>query len=364
VDDVTSASPALPSVAFWSGRRVLLTGHTGFKGAWLALWLRHLGAEVLGVSLPGEPASPRLWDDLAEPLGVTDVQADLAEPGWEHHVEAFAPDVVLHLAAQALVPVGYREPLRTFASNVMGTARVLDVVSSLDSVVVAVMVTTDKVYDPRQAPPHRESDFLGGHDPYAASKAAAELVVSSWPRSSARVVTARAGNVIGGGDWSPDRLVPDLVRAWAAGDPATLRMPGAVRPWQHVLQPLHGYLLYAERLWDGPDLPAALNFGPDDTQAVTVGELVDHAAETWRHGGGTLPDPATTTVPMPDVVETGHLEIDSTLATSALGWRNAVDWRTATEWTIDWYRRAPVTSAAALMREQLDAYEKRVQSHG
>ena len=302
---------------------VLLTGHTGFKGAWLALWLRRLGADVLGLSLPGDPASPRLWDDLAH-LGVTEVGADLAEPGWEHHVTAFAPTVVLHLGAQALVTVGYREPLRTFASNVMGTARVLDIVSSLSSVQVAVMVTTDKVYDPRQAPPHREADFLGGHDPYAASKAAAELVVSSWPRTSAQVVTARAGNVIGGGDWSPDRLVPDLVRAWVAGEPAALRMPGAVRPWQHVLQPLHGYLVYAERLAAAPDLPRALNFGPDDSQAVTVGAFVEHAAATWRRGGGTLPEPVTTTVPMPDVVETGHLEIDSALATDALGWRNVI----------------------------------------
>jgi CDP-glucose 4,6-dehydratase len=354
---------ARPTEAFWAGRRVLLTGHTGFKGAWLAFWLRRLGAEVLGVSLPGEPASPRLWDDLGG-LGVTEVEADLAEIGWEHHVTAYAPEVVLHLAAQALVPVGYRAPLRTFASNVMGTARILDVVSSLDSVSVAVMVTTDKVYDPRQPPPHTETDFLGGHDPYAASKAAAELVVSSWPRTDARVVTARAGNVIGGGDWSPGRLVPDLVRAWTAGETALLRMPGAVRPWQHVLQPLHGYLVYAERLAAGDDLPPALNFGPDDSQAVTVGELVDYAAATWRGHGGSLPEPPARTVPMPDIAETGHLEIDSTLAATTLGWRNVVDWRTATEWTVDWYRRSPTEGATAVMGEQLDSYEQGVQADG
>ena len=360
MDDVTAA---LPTADYWAGRRVLLTGHTGFKGAWLALWLRQLGAEVLGISLPGAPASPRLWDDLGR-LGVTDLEADLSEPGWEGDVTAFAPEVVLHLAAQALVPVGYREPLRTFASNVMGTARVLDVVTSLDSVAVAVMVTTDKVYDARQAPPHSESDFLGGHDPYAASKAAAELVVSSWPRRAARVVTARAGNVIGGGDWSPDRLVPDLVRAWTSGETALLRMPGAVRPWQHLLQPLHGYLLYAERLAGGRELPSALNFGPDDSQVVTVAELVDHAAATWRSRGGSLPEPPTRTVPMPDVVETGHLEIDSSLAASTLGWRNVVDWRTAIEWTVDWYRESPTRGAAAMMAEQLAAYEKRVPDDG
>jgi CDP-glucose 4,6-dehydratase len=360
VDDVTGA---LPSAAFWAGRRVLLTGHTGFKGAWLALWLRRLGADVLGISLPGEPPSPRLWDDVQR-LGVTEIGADLAEPGWEREVTAFAPEVVLHLAAQALVPVGYRAPLRTFASNVMGTARVLDVVSSLSSVSVAVMVTTDKVYDPRQPPPHVETDFLGGHDPYAASKAAAELVVSSWPRTHALVVTARAGNVIGGGDWSPDRLVPDVVRAWSAGETAVLRMPTAVRPWQHVLQPLHGYLLYAERLAAGDDLPRALNFGPDDSQVVTVGQLVEYAATTWRDLGGSLPEPPTRTVPMPDVAETGHLEIDSTLAAKTLGWHNVVDWRTAIEWTVDWYRRSPTTAADAMMAEQLAAYETRVRARG
>jgi len=360
LDHVTAA---LPTPAFWAGRRVLLTGHTGFKGAWLALWLRRLGAEVLGVSLSGQPGSPRLWDDLAG-LGLVEVEADLAEPGWEPDVAAFAPEVVLHLAAQALVPVGYRDPLRTFASNVMGTARVLDVVSSLASVAVAVLVTTDKVYDPRQSPPHAETDFLGGHDPYAASKAAAELVARSWPRSDARVVTARAGNVIGGGDWSPYRLLPDLVRAWTAGETAVLRMPGAVRPWQHVLQPLHGYLLYAERLAAGADLPPALNFGPDDSQAVTVAELVDHAAATWRDSGGTLPEPPARTVPMPDVAETGHLEIDSTCAATALGWHNVIGWRLATEWTVDWYRRSPTAGAAAMMLDQLDAYETKVRAHG
>jgi len=359
---MTSAAVPLPRPEFWSGRRVLLTGHTGFKGAWLALWLRRLGAEVLGISLPGSPASPRLWDELGQ-LGVSEVGADLAEPGWEKGVASFAPEVVLHLAAQALVPLGYREPLRTFASNVMGTARILDVVSSLDSVSVALMITTDKVYDPRQSPPHSEGDYLGGHDPYAASKAAAELVVSSWPRGSATLATARAGNVIGGGDWSPDRLVPDLVRAWASGTPAVLRMPSAVRPWQHVLQPLHGYLVYAERLAADSDLPSALNFGPDDTQAVSVGDLVERAARAWQRDGGVLPEPYTTTVSRPDVVETAHLEIDSTLATAVLGWRNILDWRTATDWTIDWYRRSATESAASLMGDQLNEYLERVHSN-
>ncbi len=362
MDDVTPSQP-LPTTTHWLGRRVLLTGHTGFKGAWLALWLRRLGAEVLGISLPGEPASPRLWDELGH-LGVAEVEADLAEPGWENHVRAFAPDVVMHLAAQALVPLGYREPLRTFASNVMGTARILDVASSLASVSVALMVTTDKVYDPRQAPPHTEADFLGGHDPYAASKAAAELVVASWPRSDTRVVTARAGNVIGGGDWSPDRLVPDLIRAWAAGESAALRMPEAIRPWQHVLQPLHGYLLYAERLSNSPDLPPALNFGPDESQTVTVGELVDHAARAWKRDGGTLPSPPTTLSPRPNMVETGHLVIDSALATATLGWHNVIDWRTAADWTIDWYRRPRGASATAVMDDQLSAYQGKVQNCG
>ena len=246
---------------YWSGRRVLVTGHTGFKGSWLTCWLRDLGAEVHGVSLPEPPSTPSLWDQLALP-GVTEVRADVASGDWQDSVVAFDPHVVLHLAAQPLVSVGYADPATTFRSNVEGTARVLDLLPRVGSLAATVVITTDKVYDVRQPAPYAEDAFLGGKDPYSASKAAAELVVHSWPAAGTPVGTARAGNVIGGGDWALDRIVPDLVRAWSAGEEAELRNPAAVRPWQHVVEPLAGYLAYAEALATGRDVPTALNFGP------------------------------------------------------------------------------------------------------
>ena len=348
---------------------MLLTGHTGFKGAWLAAWLTRLGSEVTGLSLPGTPASPRLADELIG-LPVTEIDADVAASEWMAEAASRQPDIVFHLAAQSLVPTGYREPMATFTTNVLGTARVLEFADATESVDVALVVTTDKVYDPRQRGPHAEGDFLGGADPYAASKAAAELVVSSWPSGSTRMATARAGNVIGGGDWSDDRLIPDLVRAWSSGSTATLRMPEAVRPWQHVVQPLHGYLLYAERLASidaGPDggaggLPTALNFGPEADQVVTVGSVAEAAASAWIAHGGTLPDPATHTAPTPGLHETEFLAIDSSLAADRLGWRNVLDWQAAVDWTIEFYRSP--RPAAAKIDEQLTRYEAAVQTSG
>lgn len=354
----------LPSQDFWSGRRVLLTGHTGFKGAWLTAWLARLGAEVVGLSLPGTPASPRLADQLTG-LQTAEIDADVAATDWTAPVADLGPDVVLHLAAQSLVPTGYREPMVTFSTNVLGTARVLEFAEATDSVQVALVITTDKVYDPRQRGPHPEGDFLGGADPYAASKAAAELVVSSWPRGSTRMATARAGNVIGGGDWSDDRLIPDLVRAWSAGTTARLRMPDAVRPWQHVVQPLHGYLLYVERL-AGADsehatVPASLNFGPEADQVVTVGSVADAAAQAWASHGGSLPEPATHVEATPGLHETEFLAIDSSLAAEALGWHNVLDWQTAVDWTIEFYRSD--RPAAEKIDAQLRRYETAVQAH-
>jgi CDP-glucose 4,6-dehydratase len=348
---------------------VLLTGHSGFKGAWLTAWLTRLGSEVVGLSLPGTPASPRLADELSG-LAVTEIDGDVAASTWMATAASLQPDIVLHLAAQSLVPTGYREPMITFTTNVLGTARVLEFADATESVDAALVVTTDKVYDPRQRGPHAEGDFLGGADPYAASKAAAELVVSSWPPASTPKATARAGNVIGGGDWSDDRLIPDLVRAWSSGSTATLRMPDAVRPWQHVVQPLHGYLLYAERLASidaGPDagagaLPSALNFGPEADQVVPVGSVADAAAIAWTTHGGTLPNPATHIAATPGLHETDFLAIDSSLAADRLGWRNVLDWQTAVDWTIEFYRSPQ--PATAKIDEQLTRYEAVVQAHG
>lgn len=356
-----TAPPYLPAPAFWRGKRVLVTGHTGFKGAWLTCWLRRLGATVIGVSLPEPVSAPALWDQLGLD-GVEDVRADLTRDGaWAEAVREFSPQVVLHLAAQPLVSVGWREPARTFDVNVQGTVQVLQLVDGLPAVEASVLVTTDKVYDPRNPPSYAEGAPLGGHDPYSASKAAAELVVGAWPQGSPRG-TARAGNVIGGGDWARDRLLPDLVRAWRAGEPAALRNPQAVRPWQHVLEPLRGYLLYAQELAQGRQLPPALNLGPSSAQAVPVDALVRFAADTWREQGGELPDPAWTYSDAPTFAETSLLTLDSTLAQDVLGWTSVLDWRAAVRLTLEWHHALDRGAAAAdLVNGQLHSYEVAVQ---
>ncbi|WP_416953617.1 CDP-glucose 4,6-dehydratase [Nocardioides sp. T5] len=342
--------------AFWSGRRVLVTGHTGFKGSWLTCWLRDLGAEVYAVSLPPEAGATPLWDRL-ELDGVQDVRDDVAGTGWLAGAAAFRPEVVLHLAAQSLVSEGYRDPAGTFGTNVMGTVRVLSLVESLPDVRAALVVTTDKVYDVRQPTPFREGDFLGGKDPYSASKAAAELATHSWPDLTGRVVTARAGNVIGGGDFALNRIVPDIVRAWSTDETLVLRRPLAVRPWQHVVEPLLGYLLYAEDVAAGRDVPRALNFGPDAAQAVTVQALVEHAAERWRELRGPAAGGAWEVDPHPEMEETHDLTLDASRAQELLQWGNAWGWQEATSRTLEWYVRAADGEAPrALVLEQVADY--------
>lgn len=323
-----------PDPAFWRGRRVLVTGHTGFKGSWLTWWLREMGSDVHGVSLAKPPSRPSLWERLA-PVGITESRTDIAGEAWQEQARAFAPDIVLHLAAQPLVSTGYAQPRTTFVTNVQGTANVLDFVTNLPAVQACVVITTDKVYDIRQTAPYSESAFLGGKDPYSASKAAAELVVASWPTPVA-VATARAGNVIGGGDWADDRLLPDLVRAWASDDDVVLRMPGAVRPWQHVVEPLAGYLLYAEELARGTDVPRGLNFGPSRAQAVAVGDFVEFAADEWQR---LVPGSSAgwRVEGRPDLKETAVLTLDSTAAADVLGWHGRWDWREAVTRSLAWY---------------------------
>lgn len=283
-------SPVIPKPSFWRGKRVLVTGHTGFKGAWLALWLHRLGAHVTGISLP-PTSTPNLFD-LTRIKTLTDSHfCDIRDAGLlAQLIDQADPEIIFHLAAQALVRASYRDPLTTFATNIQGTANVLDALRSLRTIRAVVAITTDKVYkNLDQHYPYRETDTLGGHDPYSASKAAAEIVIASYrdaylAEKNIAVASARAGNVIGGGDWSDDRLIPDAVRAWNASQRLQIRRPQAIRPWQHVLEPLSGYIRLAEQLWQQPSLAGAYNFGPETREAATVREVIQLAQRTYGSG--------------------------------------------------------------------------------
>ena len=275
---------------FWRGKQVLLTGHTGFKGAWLALWLCQMGAKVTGISLPPN-STPNLFT-LANVVQMTNSHfADIRDAdAVSNIVQKAQPEIVLHLAAQSLVRPGYRDPLGTFATNVMGTANVLNSLRGLHSVKTVVAITTDKVYKNLETGrAYKEDDQLGGFDPYSASKAASEMIISSYRDSylseqGIAVASARAGNVIGGGDWSEDRLIPDAVRAWDANLPLEIRRPNAVRPWQHVLEPLNGYLVLAEKLYTDLSLAGAYNFGPQPDEAATVKTVIGLANQAYGRG--------------------------------------------------------------------------------
>jgi CDP-glucose 4,6-dehydratase len=349
---------ALPDPGFWAGKRVLLTGHTGFKGSWLALWLHRLGAQVTGLAL-----APDTQTNLFTLAGVKQLldhhELDLRDaPAVAALVRASRPQLVLHLAAQALVRPSYEQPVQTFATNVMGTAHVLDALRGLEGVRAVVAVTTDKVYHNREwLYPYREDDPLGGHDPYSASKAACEMVVASYRESFLRgqgvaLASARAGNVIGGGDWSRDRLIPDAVRAWGAGQALDIRRPDAVRPWQHVLEPLAGYLRLAEQLWARPQLAGAYNFGPHTAEAATVRQVVEQCRAAYGNGEvryGEVP---------PGPHEAGLLALETVKAAQVLGVVPRWKLPQALQRTMAWYRQCQAGSdARALCLADLAAYE-------
>ena len=354
----------MPDSAFWRDRSVFLTGHTGFKGSWLALWLQRMGARVHGYAQ--DPATqPNLFEVArVGPVLASDTRADLADRGaLAEAVRVARPSVVLHLAAQALVRPGYADPVGTFATNVMGTAHLLEAVRGTSSVESVVVVTTDKVYDNREwVHPYRESDALGGHDPYSASKGAAEIVAASYRTSffgvagghTARIATARAGNVIGGGDWAVDRLVPDCLKAFAAGEPVQLRYPGAVRPWQHVLEPLSAYLRLAERLLDpsGAALAKGWNFGPEANGDATVLALAQSLARHWGDGAA-VQAPGAAGQPH----EAGQLRLDITQARAELGWRPRWSLEQALAATVAWQRAwLRGDDAHAVVHQQIDHY--------
>ncbi len=352
--DLTRAA----EVSFWRGRRVLLTGHSGFKGSWLTLWLRRLGAQVIGISLP-PLAAPNLFTQTKVESLCDSRFCDIRDgAALAALIRKAKPEIVFHLAAQPLVRASYREPVATFDTNVMGTVHVLDALRGLDSVRVAVMVTTDKVYrthEPRR--PYCEDDPFGGHDPYSASKAACEIVIESYraaflAKQGVAVASARAGNVIGGGDWSQDRLIPDCVRAWQANETLEVRLPLAVRPWQYVLEPLAGYLTLARKLFDATAPAGGYNFGPDKTDAVPVRDLVELARAAYGSGNARYAENAE------GPHEAGWLALDNAKSETMLGVRPRLTLAQGVGRTMDWYRaQQGGADAQALCEADIAAYE-------
>lgn len=328
----------LVTPAFWGRKRVFLTGHTGFKGSWLSLWLQKLGAELTGFAL--EPnATPSIFEVADVARGMTSIIGDIRDPDClQKALSASQAQIVLHMAAQALVGEGYRDPLGTYATNVQGTANLLEAVRNTPGIQAVIVVTSDKCYDNKEWPwPYRENEALGGHDPYSSSKACAELVTAAYrdsflAQSGVAVASARAGNVFGGGDWSANRLIPDLLTSFSARQPARLRRPHSVRPWQHVLEPLAGYLILAERITASPTLAGAWNFGPSDGDCLTAGEIANRLASLW--GGNAGWQPENSQFPR----EAGMLRLDSSRAKQYLGWQPRWPLDTALAAAISWHK--------------------------
>jgi len=321
---------------FWKNKKVLITGHTGFKGGWLSIWLQHLGAEVIGVSL--DPLTPTNFYNQADvALGMLSLRGDirngeLVEQIFQQH----KPEVVFHLAAQPLVRYSYKHPVETYETNVMGTLHVLEAIRRIDTVQAAIMITTDKCYENQEWYwGYREIDPMGGHDPYSSSKGAAELLIASYRNSYLPNILAsvRAGNVIGGGDWAEDRIIPDIIRAFQVGDTLNIRNPQAIRPWQHVLEPLAGYMQLAEQIANnGKEYASAWNFGPKEEDAKPVQWIVEQMAKQWGDNAKWAIDQAE------HPHEANYLKLDCSKAHTKLNWHPKWSLQTALQKIIQWHQ--------------------------
>lgn len=348
---------------------MFLTGHTGFKGSWLSLWLENLGADVTGYALD-PPTQPSLFEQAGAAGGLLSIRGDVRD--FQHLKTALAnclPDVIFHLAAQSVVRRGYDDPIETYSSNVMGTVHLLEAVRQLKLRCVIVNVTSDKCYENREWHwGYRENEPMGGRDPYSNSKGCAELVTTAYrdsffpPQSFGQhrvaLASARAGNAIGGGDWTSDQLIPDLMRAFLSGKPCLIRNPSAFRPWQFVLEPLHGYLMLAEKLsQDAASFASGWNFGPADADAKPVSWIADELARSWAHGASWAQD--TTAHPH----EAHALKLDASRAKACLGWHPVLPLKPALEWIVEWYRAFQSgTDLRGTTKKQIERYEALLQN--
>lgn len=350
--------------SFYRGKKVLVTGHTGFKGSWLSIWLHELGAEVVGVAL--EPYSRRdnfVLSGIGEKIKA-DIRADICDGKCMKEIFAeYQPEIVFHLAAQPLVRLSYERPVETYETNVMGTIHVMEAIRATKSVKVGIMITTDKCYDNHeQLEGYVETDPFGGYDPYSSSKGACEVAIQSWRRSffnpedygrkhTMSLASVRAGNVIGGGDWAHDRIIPDCIRALEAGRPIDIRSPKSVRPWEHVLEPLSGYMLLAQKMWDNPTgYCEGWNFGPESESVSTVWEVA--TALIRKYGYGELKDSSDSNA----VHETELLMLNIDKAKNRLGWKPRLDMQGCMELVADWYKRYKIEDVYSLCIEEINKF--------
>jgi len=347
---------------FWKGKTVLLTGHTGFKGSWLSLWLQKVGCNLIGYS-KSIPTKPSLFESANVEHGMTSIMGDVCDyDQLEKTINEFKPEIVIHMAAQSILPESYKIPLETYATNVMGTVNLFESVRKIGGVKVILNITSDKCYQStKSSGSYTENDPMGGYDPYSSSKGCAELITSSFRNSffnpskyehhGVALASARAGNVIGGGDWAPFRLIPDFIRSVLDGKSIKIRHPDAVRPWQYILDPLNGYLLLVEKLWDnGPKYSEGWNFGPSENNVKPVKWIIESLSKNWKIEIKSQPNEN-------DFHEENFLSLDSSKARKKLGWLPKMQLDTALQWTSEWYLQyEQKTDLRKFTEQQIDNY--------